>query len=122
MPKITVHGGATNGPQVVGGAWGDSDDAPAGEVVTVGEQGAEAAHLPPGAVVSGGEEDETLDGPSEPLPEATEGDTTEHVSESDYEAWTVPQLREVLAEQELPTSGLKPELIARLRKHDETGD
>lgn len=64
------------------------------------------------------EEGERLGGPHKPLSEAIEGDTTEHVSEPDYEAWTPKQLREVLADRGLPTNGQKPTLIARLQEAD----
>lgn len=117
MPKITVHGGPSNA----------SD--PASGPVTVGERKPEPVSLPEDvAVVSvsvdgvdqgPGVVDETLGGGFEPLPEAVEGDTTEHVSEPDYESWTVKQLQAVLAKRELPTSGTKPELVTRLRTHDE---
>ncbi|MFJ5984313.1 SAP domain-containing protein [Lentzea sp. NPDC092896] len=125
MPKITVHGG----PSIAG-------ETPvlleAGEHVVSREAAAEvaAAHLAqheedaattPTSVVGDqgpGVADETLGGDFKPLPEAVEGDTTEHVSEPDYESWTVKQLREVLADRELATTGLKDELIARLREAD----
>lgn len=122
MPKITVHGGPSNA----------SD--PASKPVTLGERGPEPVSLPEDAVVVPVDEvreladgvdqgpgvvDETLGGDFKPLPEAAEGDTAEQVSEPDYEGWTVAQLREVLAKRELPTSGTKPELVTRLRTHDE---
>lgn len=114
MPKITVHGGPSNAadePQIVGASWSDGapDEASAVESMTVTVDGVDQG--PPEFV-------ETLGGPFEPLPEAVDGDTTEHVSVPDYEKWTVPQLREVLADRELPTAGLKPELIKRLQDAD----
>lgn len=119
MPKITVHGGASGGPQVVGGSWGDEQntDAPDKDFVMVGEQGTEVVHLPAGSVVSG-VEDETLGGPSKPLPEAVEDDTTEHVSEPDYDGWTARRLRAALAERKLSTAGNREVLIARLNDAD----
>lgn len=156
MPKITVHGGPTNGPAVVGGSWGDEQRAAAPDenVVMVGEHGLErvvsdgnggivakrngipmtpeefAAGEPAGdplrpVVDESGEpvvfsiEDDMLGGPSKPLPEAVEGDTTEHVSEPDYDTWTPKQLRAVLNERKLSTSGSREVLIARLRKNDQ---
>lgn len=116
MPKITVHGGPSNA----------SD--PASGPVTVGKRKLEPVSLPEGAVVVS--VDGVDQGPGEvvefegdvsfkPLPEVVEDDTTEHVSEPDYEAWTKTQLQEALAERGLPTSGAKAELVARLRTHDE---
>lgn len=128
MPKITVHGGPSNA----------SD--PASGPVTVGERGpelwdpsktlAENLATPPetsnvtvsvdGVDQGPGEVVEFEGAPSfEPLPEAVEGDTTEHVSEPDYEALSKTELQELLAARELPTSGTKAELVARLRAHDE---
>jgi SAP domain-containing protein len=130
MPKITRHGGATNaadGPQIVGAAW--SDTGTAAEWPAFGERPTEPAALPEEEAVVAvsidgvdqgpGVVDETLGGPFEPLPEAIEGDTAEHVSEPDYKNWTVAQLREALAKRELPTSGRHADLVARLRTHDE---
>jgi hypothetical protein len=95
MPKITVHGGATN-----------AADLPA---VSVAVDGGDQCP----AVV----EEFTVEPSFEPLPEAVEGDTTRHVAEPDYEGWTVKQLREALANRQppLPTDGLKAELVARLK-------
>lgn len=130
MPKITVHGGPSiAGEQGVAAAATNEPDARP----IVDEQGPELVELPAGAEVVAavsvdgveieGEDGETLGGPYKPLPEAVEGDTTEHVSEPDYEAWTVKQLREVLGDRGLTTSGLKPELVERLRDADaEAGD
>lgn len=119
MPKITVHGG----PSIAG----EPPNEP--ELVMVGETGPEPVRLPEGTVVVSvsvdgvdqgpGVVDETLGGDFKPLPEAVEGDTTEHVSEPDYENWTVAQLREQLADRKLPVSGKHAELVARLRAHDE---
>lgn len=129
MPKITVHGGPTGAgePRVVGAGWGESTDDTAAQqgVVTVGETGPEMVAPPAGAAVDAhtlavGEEGETLGGPFEPLPEAVEGDTTEHVAEPDYDTWTARQLRAVLAGRRLSTSGNREVLIARLRKADGT--
>jgi hypothetical protein len=139
MPKITVHGGASN-------AAADPPDKP----VYVGEQGAEpwdpsksaAENLgaPDGSVsehgtgeivaVSSdvtvstggvdqgpGEVDEIRGGPFEPLPEVQEdGELAELVSKPDYEKWTVPQLKDALDQMGLSTAGLKPELVARLQE------
>lgn len=121
MPKITVHGGPSiGGAQIVGGAW--SDTTTPDEWPTPVEEHAEAVNLPAGSEVLADDETGALTasaGQGEPLPEAVEGDTAEQTSEPNYETWTVAQLREVLAERELPTSGTKAELIARLRTHDE---
>ena len=121
MPKITVHGG----PSIAG--------VPNENPVAADERAQEPVLLPEGAVVVPADEareladgvdqgpgvvDETLGGGFKPLPEDVEGDTAEHVSEPDYEAWTVAQLREVLAQRELSTAGLKAELIERLRDAD----
>jgi len=35
-----------------------------------------------------------------------------------YSEWTVDELKEELKDRELPVSGTKPELIARLEEHD----
>ncbi len=118
MPKITVHGGPSNA----------SD--PASGPVTVGERRPEPVSLPEDAVVVSVSVDGVGQGPGEvveftgepsfePLPEVVEGDSTEQVSEPDYEAWTKTELQEELAKRELPTSGTKAELITRLRTHDE---
>lgn len=113
MPKITVHGGPSNA---------------AADLPIVADKTAPGPVSVPEAVVSvsvdevdqgPGEVDETLGGDFKPLPEAVEDDTAEHVSEPDYENWTVKQLQAVLAERELPTSGTKTELVARLRTHNE---
>jgi hypothetical protein len=98
MPKITVHGGATN-----------AADLPAVNVTVDGaDQG-------PGVV------DETLGGDFAPLPKSVEGDTAEHVSVPDYGKWTVAELREALANRQppLPTDGLKADLVARLQEADQ---
>lgn len=128
MPKVTVHGG----PSIAG-------ETPMplkrGEHVLSREATAEAAgqHLAelqddPAAVsvsVDGvdqgpGEVVEFEGVPSfELLPEAIEGDTAEQVPEQDYDALTKTELQELLAARELPTSGTKAELVARLRTHDE---
>lgn len=128
MPKITRHGGPSiAGEQAVGAAATNepdarpADDEPVPELVELPE-GAEVAianevQVSVDGVDQGpGEVDETLGGPFKPLPEAVEGELTEHVSEPDYEAWTTRQLRDVLADRGLPTAGLKPALIERLRE------
>lgn len=118
MPKITVHGGPSNA----------SD--PASGPVTVSERKPEPVSLPEDTAVVSVSVDGVDQGPGEvvefegdvsfkPLPEAVEGDTTEHVSEPDYDALTKTELQELLAARELPTSGTKAELVARLRTHDE---
>jgi hypothetical protein len=118
MPKITVHGGPSNA----------SD--PASGPVTVGERKPEPVSLPEDTVVVSVSVDGVDQGPGEvvefegdpsfgPLPEAVEDDTTEHVPEPDYDALTKTELQELLAARELPTSGTKAELVARLRTHDE---
>lgn len=126
MAKITVHGGPTIAG-ITGASWSDNDEPdtwPASPDASTSVE-LEPAEQPMAEVsVDGvdqgpGEVDETLGGPFKPLPEAVEGDTAEHVSEPDYENWTVAQLREVLANRELPVSGTKAELITRLRTHDE---
>jgi SAP domain len=38
----------------------------------------------------------------------------------DYGDWTVPQLQEEAAARELPTSGRKADLVARLQEYDAT--
>lgn len=147
MAKITVHGGPSiAGAQVVGAAWSDTHEPD--EWPTKGEHGPELTKLPAGDAVIGErgpepwdatkslaenlaydqsvdgvdqgepEVDETVGGPFKPLPEVEDGDTTERVSEPDYENWTVKQLREVLAKRQLSTVGLKPELVERLRAAD----
>lgn len=40
----------------------------------------------------------------------------------DYNDWTVPQLQHELGQRELPKSGNKPELVARLEEDDENDD
>jgi hypothetical protein len=54
-----------------------------------------------------------------PLPEAVEGDTTEHLAVPDYSGCTVAQLRAVLTLRELSAEGKRPELLARLVADDE---
>lgn len=43
---------------------------------------------------------------------------TEDEPTDEYDTWTNDQLRDELAERELPTSGNKAELVARLRDDD----
>jgi hypothetical protein len=111
MPKITVHGGPTNaaaGPSITGGEWGDpTDDTPAPVELSPVEDGV----VPSTATV-------TVDGVyAGPGAVETVGDDE---ASFDYEACTVAQLREFLATRELPTTGLKPELVDRLRADDDT--
>lgn len=115
MPKITVHGGPSNAAVDLPSATATPDLDPE----SVPENAAAVTVTADGVDQGPGEVDETLGGDFKPLPEAVEGDTTEQVSEPDYETWTVTQLREVLADRELPVSGTKSELIARLKAHDE---
>lgn len=127
MPKITVHGG----PSIAGETLVPLKS---GEHVLRREAAASVAaetlqSLEDAAVVSVSV-DGVDQGPGEivefegdvsfkPLPEVVEGDTAEHVSEPDYEALTKTELQERLAVRELPTSGTKAELVARLRTHDQ---
>lgn len=48
----------------------------------------------------------------------SEGDKPEVVSKVDYSSWTVSQLAGELKRRELPSSGAKPELVARLEEAD----
>lgn len=133
MAKITVHGGPSNlaaeedpasdvvkaapaGPSITGAAWGDPTDD--------GNNVPAPIELSP-AVDSPVE----LSGVDVPLPVAVEGDTgvreagpvgpvVEYEAPFDYEACTVATLREFLAARELPTTGLKPELVVRLTESD----
>ena len=121
MPKITVLGG----PSIAG--------VPTENTVAADKRAPEPVLLPEGAVVVPADEareqadgvdqgpgvvDEMLGGGFKPLPEAVDGDTTEHVSEPDYENWTKTQLQEVLVNRGLATSGNKPELLERLQSAD----
>lgn len=122
MAKITVHNGPSSaGAHVVSGAWSDSDspDEWPAAVEPESEASAEESSANDAGEPVTGEPGETLGGPFEPLPEAVDGEQQELVSAPDYDNWTVVQLREVLAHRELPVSGTKAELIARLRAHDE---
>ncbi len=126
MPKITVHGGPSiAGVPIASARHSDDTGEPvavseaAPEVVSPLEVVAVEAVSVDGVDQEPGVAGETFGGDFKPLPEAVEGDTTEQVSEPDYESWTVKQLQAVLAERELPTSGTKTELITRLRTHDE---
>ena len=80
MPKITVHGGASN--------------AAAEPEPETGEEVPENASSP------------------EPVEES------EAPSASDYEEWTVEELKEQLAVRSLPKSGKRDELVQRLRDDD----
>ena len=128
MAKITVHGGpSAAGAQVVSAGWSDESE-PNTWPTQVGEDGQEEVTPPAGVEgsLADGEDqgpgvaDETVGGDFKPLPEAVDGDTTEHVSEPDYDDWTVKQLREALANRQppLPTDGLKADLVARLCEAD----
>lgn len=130
MPKITVHGGPTNAaaPIVTGGSWGDPPDETADQA-TVSETGPELVELPAGAVVSVDGVDqghdelvETEGRPFKPLPEAVGGDTTEHVSESDYETWSYPELQAACKARGLAATGGGHACIKRLREHDEAAE
>lgn len=120
MPKITVHGGPSNAAVDLSNpadvATPEPVLLPAGSEVLSAD---EVRVTVDGVDQGPGEVAETLGGEFTPLPEAVEGDTAEHESVPDYEAWTVAQLREVLAERQLPVSGKHAELVARLRTHDE---
>lgn len=123
MPKITVHNGPSNaGAQVVAGGWSDTttpDEWPAAsgpEPVAAPEEPAEPVSADDAGQGLGEVVEPEVEPEFEPLPEAED---TPAEQEPDYESLTVPQLRELLAERELPTSGTKPELVTRLRTHDE---
>lgn len=134
MPKITVHGGPSNAsvPIVTGGSWGDPQDEiaePVSTTKTVGESGPEVVELPEGAVVSAGGVDqgpgevaESEGGPFKPLPEVVEGDTSEHVSEPDYDAWSFEDLKAACKARDLSAGGGVQACIARLREADADGE
>lgn len=125
MAKITAHGGPTTaGPAVVGAAWSDNDEpdtwpaSPDTEPSVTPDDEQVIAQVSVDGVDQGpGEVDETASD-FKPLPEAVEGDTAERVSEPDYTAWTVEQLREELGNRGLTRTGNKPELVERLAQHD----
>src|ERR671916_2170082 len=48
-------------------------------------------------------------------PRTSEDDDESDQGETDWDAYTVEELREELRTREMPTSGTKPELIERLR-------
>lgn len=91
MPKITVHGGATNA---------------AAEAEQVHGEVAESSGGPfkPLPVLTGD----------------VEQDSTARTVEPDYEAWTVKQLREQLGDRGLPSSGKRDDLVLRLLEDDDT--
>jgi hypothetical protein len=45
-------------------------------------------------------------------------DDTEVAVDTDYENWTVQDLKDELKDRQLPVSGKQEELAARLREHD----
>lgn len=114
MPKITKHGGATNAAE----AERPPTSVSAAPVeVLVGEHGPEL-ELP--VEVEGTVE--VMDGEpaegeqvGEGLP--VQGDEVE-VEPGGYDEMSKPDLQKLLGYRELPTSGNKPELIARLREDD----
>lgn len=92
MAKITVNGGPSNADAVPG---------------------------QPGFMPTEGE---TAGGPPKALPDVTDNPklaAAEKVSEPDYEAWTVDQLKDELGERELIKGGNKDELVLRLLEDDE---
>jgi hypothetical protein len=90
MPKITRHGGPTvAGATVVAGGWSNEGD----------------PDVWPGP--------ERVDEESSPSSEAAEPGPA-----PDYEAQTVEELKEQLAERGLPKSGKRDELVQRLRDDD----
>lgn len=121
MPKITVHGG----PSIAGEPPAESQhaapvvaDEAVPEPFAPNEGDVDVSVSVDGVDLGAGEADETLGGDFKPLSDAVEGDTSEQVSEPDYETWTVVRLREVLAQRELSTAGFKAELIERLHNAD----
>ena len=90
MPKITRHGGPTvAGATVVAGGWSNEGD----------------PDVWPGP--------ERVDEESSPSSEAAEPGPA-----PDYEAQTVEELKEQLAERGLPRSGKRDDLVQRLRDDD----
>ncbi|MFD5697449.1 SAP domain-containing protein [Streptomyces lasiicapitis] len=113
MPKITVHGGASDATLPEPEAEAVDAPAPAPE--------AEAPVAEP-VVEDGGEVVESSGGSFKPLPELTgdvELDSVELVAEPDYEAWTVEQLKDQLDTRGLSKTGKKDDLVLRLLEDDE---
>lgn len=143
MPKITVHGGPTNaaaGPSITGGGWGaPTDDAAPAEPALVGDQ--VTGYDPNNLTLPDGPGDPYTEGAAgtryyEPQTLESDGDdggvllpaveddaaaAIEYEASFDYEACNVTQLREFLKARELPTAGLKPELVERLTADDLAG-
>jgi len=93
MPKITVHGGPSiAGASVVGGSWSDEGDPDVWPEPAQDEEG--------------GEESSPSSEAAEPGPAP------------DYEAQTVEELKEQLAERGLPKSGKRDDLVQRLLDDD----
>jgi hypothetical protein len=106
MPKITVHGGPSNAA---------TDPSPPNPVQPTPEPSSVSITVD-GVDQGPGEVTKAPGGPFLPLPQAVDGEQVEQVSVPDYERWTAKQLREVLADRQLPTDGLKADLVARLRE------
>lgn len=117
MPKNSVHGGPTNAnadpSDNVNNPVPDSpsDHPTSTDVVAVGEQGPEPVPLPEGSVVT------TAGGTAEL---ASDGDkqADEPPEAPDYQSWTADELRAELGRRELPKSGSKAEMAARLEDAD----
>lgn len=110
MPKITVHGGATNAR-----AAESSPDVDASPPLV----GAEADQGHPTAVegdtVTGDGSGEAL----EELPAESYGEGSEPLADGlDYDGMTLAELREEAARRELPSYGTKAQITERLREDD----
>lgn len=114
MPKITVHGGATNAredgtsPVVVASpppVVAEGGRGPSSETALVGEPGPELVDVGESQSVDAPELDEFQ---AEPEPEVA----------PDYDSMTLAELRELSKERDLPVYGNKAEVIGRLREAD----
>lgn len=144
MPKITVHGGPTNGSTEFSADWSEdpaattpqADDAPAAQAP---DEGSESS---PGTSSSASSETDpastSSSGPSDPLPapamelpskpdpvesftaDPTDGSTPatgdpdKLPADEGYDARTVVELRGLLKDRGLPTTGSKADMVQRL--------
>lgn len=116
-PKTTKHGGSSN---VEGDAGWDGNSSPEStEPQQTTEPRSEAGDQPPAPTM------EPLSSPDQT--ESSSAPSTDGETADPYDGWLKEDLVDELADRNLPVSGTKAELLARLQKNDaaaadETGE
>lgn len=114
MPKTTVHGGASSvrGLRVGGGqAWDGNSSTTSSEPIEPTKSDSEQSLQSPAPTT------EPLSSPG-PEESSTVPSTDGSGAGDPYDDWLKEDLVAELADRDLPVSGNKPELIARLREDD----